>query len=209
MIASGNPPPMLALFAVALPVLHVLLAVDLALLAATVAMALRLLTRVRIRTRIATQDEAQEDGENFEPEPEPYTRPSFTLIPPQPQPPLQQRPQSQPRSRPPAAEQTLLPLGEAIEPTRPQYEEPPPQVPGSPVQFFEETALGGIVADPIDGAPFHAGETILVCRCGAGYHQETGAWLREHLAGKCVHCGVAHTLEPRLLEPRAQSVLRH
>ncbi len=199
-----------ALFALALPVLHMLLAVDLALLAATVAMALRLLTRVRIRTRVASQDEPQEDGEDFEPEPEPYTRPSFTLIPPPPQPqaPLQQRPQSQQRSRPPAAEQTLLPLGEAIEPTRPQPEEPL-QVPGSPVQFFEETALGGIVADPIDGAPFHAGETILVCRCGAGYHQETGAWLREHLAGKCVHCGVAHTLERRLLEPRAQSALRH
>jgi len=194
---------MLALLALALPVLHVLLAVDLVLLAATVATALRLLTRVRITTRVAAEDEPQEDGENFEPEPEPLTRPSFTLIPPQPP----QQPPPQPRSRPPAAEQTLLPLSGAIEPTRPHYEEP--QVPGSPVQFFEETALGGIVADPIDGAPFHAGETILVCRCGAGYHQETGAWLREHLAGKCVHCGVAHTLEPRLLEPRSQSALRH
>ncbi len=190
-----------ALFALALPVLHVLLAVDLALLAATVAIALRLLTRVRMTTRVAAKDEPREDVEDFDPEPETYTRPSFTLIPPQPPP--------QPRSRPPAAEQTLLPLSGAIEPTRPHYEEPPPEVPGSPVQFFEETALGGIVADPIDGAPFQAGETILVCRCGAGYHEETGAWLREHLAGKCVHCGVAHPLEPRLLEPHAEGALRH
>jgi hypothetical protein len=190
MIAIGILPRMPAQFALALPVLHALLALDLVLLAATAAVALRLLARVRI----APKNETPSDAEGSDAGPEPQTRPSFTLIPPQ------------RRQRMPASEQPPLPLSGAVEQTGLQSESLPnaqPEAPASAVQFLEDTALGGIVSDPIDGVPFHAGETILLCRCGAGYHQETAAWLREHLAGKCVHCGAEHALVPRLLEPRA------
>ncbi len=175
---------MLARFAFALPVLHTLLALDLLLLASTVAVALRLLSRVRI---------APKEDEDSESEREPDTRPSFTLIPPQ----RPAQPQSQPRTHEPEPPPSPL-AAEPLEPTQPRQPEF-----ASPVQFFEEEALDGIVADPIDGAAFLAGETVLVCRCGTGYHQETAVWLREQLAGKCVHCGAINALQPRRVEPRA------
>ena len=172
---------MLAWIALALPVLHALLALDLALLAATVAVALRLLARVRV----APQDEEHDSEE------EPQTRPSFTLIPPQP------RSTSAAQAHEPAAAPEQQPLPLPAEAAAPQ--------PNSPVYFREENGAGGILADPIDGMPFHAGEIILVCRCGTGYHQETGAWLREHLSGQCVHCGAAHALHSRRLEPAPEA----
>lgn len=167
-----------AQFAFALPILHALLAMDLALLVVTVAVALRLLSRVRIVPK--TEEDSDEEYE-------PYTRPNFTLIPSTPAQPHVQE------TEPPPMPLPAAPL-EPIQPPRMEF--------ASPVQFMETETLDGIVADPIDGAAFLAGETVLVCRCGTGYHQETGVWLREHLAGKCVHCGAVNTLQPRTIEPR-------
>ena len=46
-----------------------------------------------------------------------------------------------------------------------------------------------VYADPIDGVPFVPGETVIACRCGAGYRKESVDWLAVNLGGRCVTCG--------------------
>jgi len=45
-----------------------------------------------------------------------------------------------------------------------------------------------ILADPVDGTLFQAGESILRCSCGTGYHTDSWQWLREKNGGRCVSC---------------------
>lgn len=45
-----------------------------------------------------------------------------------------------------------------------------------------------ILADPIDGTLFQAGESILRCSCGTSYHAQSWQWLGEKNGGKCVSC---------------------
>lgn len=45
-----------------------------------------------------------------------------------------------------------------------------------------------ILADPIDGTLFQAGESILRCSCGTSYHAQSWQWLGEKNEGKCVSC---------------------
>lgn len=87
-----------------------------------------------------------------------------------------------PDDSPPQAEWTPdAPLPST--PIRPEAAAPPPE--SSP----KESAFSDLFADPIDGSRFLAGQEVMICRCGTGYHMETWEWIQEQCAGKCVHCG--------------------
>ena len=45
-----------------------------------------------------------------------------------------------------------------------------------------------MLADPVDGTLFHAGENILRCACGTSYHTQSWQWIGEKNGGKCVSC---------------------
>ena len=46
-------------------------------------------------------------------------------------------------------------------------------------------------ADPVDGMPFEAGESVVPCICGLAYREESVLWLAECQNGLCIHCGTA------------------
>lgn len=52
-------------------------------------------------------------------------------------------------------------------------------------------------ADPVDGMPFEAGESVVSCVCGLAYREDSVQWLRDYHRGCCIHCGATVNLERR------------
>ena len=87
--------------------------------------------------------------------------------------------------------------GASLDATPDWHEEKPPELIAFPVALTVASSDQGPpaieedlpYADPVDGMPFGAEETVVPCVCGLAYREDSVAWLAEYHAGCCIHCG--------------------